>query len=320
MIERRILPEDSGKKLHRYLRQSFPALPLSGVYKWIRVGRVRVNGEKGRQDTVLAPGDCVQIRVAEEDAAALGRPARKFAGVSTDVDILFEDAGLLVLNKPAGLLTHPDREEKKDTLIGRALAYLHARGELPDGRSFLPATVNRLDRNTSGVVLIGKTAASLRELAAAIRGGEVSKQYLAVVEGRMAGRGEIDAPLRRTERNGAVRSVAAPDGASALTRYRVLAQGPRHSLLAVEPVSGRTHQIRAHLAGIGHPLLGDFKYGGRPAFGVRHHLLHAEAVALPDGRRYAAPPPETFRDVLRQAGLPWPPRPEASARRAPDRG
>lgn len=304
---------DSGKKLHRYLRQALPGLPLSGVYKMIRVGRIKVNGKKGNNDTLLQAGDIVTIYMPEQEYQALSRPAKKFGGVSKDIDIVYEDAHLLVVNKPVGLLTHPDATEHKDTLISRALAYLHSRGELSDGRAFMPATVNRLDRNTSGIVLIGKDGDTLRKLAQDIREHRLSKFYLTVVWGAVAEAGEVNSDLVRDERSG--RTLIAgrvharrPDDnlfrvQGAVTRYEPWGTAGPFTLLKVEIESGRTHQIRAHLQDIGHPLLGDVKYGGKLAFGVNHHLLHAQSVVLADGTTFFAPPSAAFMSVLQQSGL-----------------
>jgi len=304
---------DSGKKLHRYLRQALPGLPLSGVYKLIRVGRIKVNGRKGHNDTLLQAGDVLTIYMPEEEFRALSRPARKFGGVSTDLSIIHEDGHLLVVNKPVGLLTHPDATEHKDTLVSRALAYLHQRGELADGRSFMPATVNRLDRNTSGIILIGKDGDTLRRLSEDIREHRLRKYYLTVVWGAIKQSGEVNSDLVRDERSGrtlVASRVHARTSAEtqarvqgAVTRYVPLGTAGPFTLLQVEIESGRTHQIRAHLQDIGHPLLGDVKYGGKPAFAVTHHLLHAQSVVLADGRTFVAPPSPEFMGVLEQSGL-----------------
>ncbi|KUO95747.1 RluA family pseudouridine synthase [Ferroacidibacillus organovorans] len=307
MITSKILPQDSGKKLHRYLRQTLPGMPLSGVYKMIRVGRVKVNGVKGKMETVLQPGDELTLYLREEEYESLARSVRKFGGVSTDISVIHEDDHLLILNKPVGLLTHPDAQEHKDTLINRALAYLHGHGEIEHGRSFLPATVNRLDRNTSGLVLIGKDAQTLRDLAEQIRRHKIKKHYLAIVWGKLEGPGEIDLSLVRDTASQVTRPLARSLdqalGKVALTRYRPLASAAGFTLIEVELISGRTHQIRAHLQSIRHPLLGDIKYGGKPAFDVNHHLLHAYGLALADGRTFVAPPSPLFFDILQKTGL-----------------
>lgn len=305
MIQFEILRQDSGKKLHRYVRQTLPGLPLSGIYKMIRVGRIKINGKKGKNDTVLMAGDQLTIYIAEEEYSQLAKTKPKFQGVPGDLDIVYEDEQLLVVNKPVGLLTHPDETEHKDTLINRALAYLYRQGEISDGRSFLPATVNRLDRNTSGIVLIGKDSETIRELAKNVREHLVHKQYLAIVWGKLFGEGDIDDPLTRDHMQNItlIDRMEKESAKSALTHYRALGTAAGFTLVQIDLISGRTHQIRAHMKALGHPLLGDVKYGGKTAFEVEHHLLHAHLVELPDGSRFVAPPSPVFTSVLQSTGL-----------------
>ncbi len=305
MIQFEILHQDSGKKLHRYMRQTLPGLPLSGIYKMIRVGRIKVNGKKGKNDTVLMAGDQLAIYIAEQEYSELVRAKPKFQGVQTDIDVVYEDEHILVVNKPVNLLTHPDATEHKDTLINRVLAYLYQKGEINDGRSFLPATVNRLDRNTSGIVLIGKDSETLRKLSEDIREHRIYKRYLAVVWGKLSGEGEIAVPLSR---DGGQNKTFAQNhqvtvGKSALTYFRALGSAAGFTLVQINLISGRTHQIRAHMKALGHPLLGDLKYGGKKAFSVEHQLLHAYDIELPDGRSFYAPPSPVFSDVLHSTGL-----------------
>ncbi len=309
-VELVIASEDSGKKLHRFLRQSLPGMPLSGIYRMIRVGRVKINGKKGKLNSLLAAGDQLVLFMSPEDYQALKKEPPKFLGVSKDLSILYEDDALLVVNKPSGLLTHPDGKEQKDTLVNRVLSYLHHKGELTSMRTFLPAPVNRLDRNTSGIVLFGKDQSSLRILTGEIRERRVKKTYLGIVWGKWHGEGEISARLEKQSDAGAVRVQVHEHegGLAALTRYKVLGSGAAHSLVQLELVSGRTHQLRVHLQSVGHPLVGDVKYGGEPGLGVRHQLLHALTLELPGGQHWQAPPSEEFMMALRQAGLDryWP--------------
>jgi len=319
MITRRVTVSESGKRLHRYLRTLMPNMPLGQLYKMIDQGKVRVNGKRKKQNYELAAGDELTIFMEEEAFAEASRrrePERKFTGVSANIDVVYEDAELIVVNKPAGLLTHPDRTEQKRTLISRVHAYLYRKGEL-DSRLFLPAPANRLDRNTSGLVLVGKTAGMLHQLNRWIKERRIGKFYLTVVEGRLSGEGAIRKALVRDDGSNVTRVARggdrqAADGQAAVaaakeaeTRYRVLSSAERYSLVEVELVSGRTHQIRAHFRSIGHPLAGDVKYGGKPLAGLNHQLLHAWRIELPDGRFFEAPPPPPFLDALKKAGLCW---------------
>lgn len=305
MVEYVITRAESGKKLHRFVRQALPRLPLSGVYKWIRTGKVKVNRRKGRPDLVLQEGDVVQLFVPEEEYEALRKSTAKFRGVPRDLEVVYEDGDLLAVNKPPGLLTHPDRTEHKDTLINRVLAYLYDTGQW-DGRAFSPAAVNRLDRNTSGLVLIGKHAEALRELGTWIRDRRVEKKYIALVHGRLERPGVLRDALTRDPVGNRTRTVpvemAGSGALAAETRYRPVAQSGETTLLEVELHSGRTHQIRAHLAGAGYPLVGDVKYGGRPAAGLHHQFLHAHWVRLPNGLTLRAPLPVALLRCLERLG------------------
>jgi len=311
MITRKVAPSEGGKRLHRYLRTLMPNIPLGQIYKMIDQGKVRVNGKRKNQNYELAAGDELQLHMEETQFAQAGigggEKKPKFVGVRADIDVVFEDAGLLVVNKPAGLLTHPDQTEQRDTLIGRVHAYLHRKGEL-DSALFLPATANRLDRNTSGLVLIGKTAGTLHQLNQWIQKRELEKFYVTIVEGRLTGESTIAGTLVRDEKSNRTRVAAetGAEGKEAMTRYRVLQTGRAQTLVEVELVSGRTHQIRTHMQSIGHPLLGDIKYGGHKLDSLNHQLLHAWRIVLPDGREFRAPIPPKMRSMLGQVGLSLP--------------
>jgi RluA family pseudouridine synthase len=314
MITRKVTPSESGKRLHRYLRTLMPNIPLGQIYKMIDQGRVRVNGKRKNQNYELSSGDelVLHIEDAAYEEASAGQKKLKFIGISADIDVVFEDNELLVVNKPAGMLTHPDQAQQKDTLIGRVHAYLYRKGQL-DSALFQPATANRLDRNTSGLVLVGKTAGMLHQLNQWIQKRELEKFYVTLVEGRLAGEGLIEGSLIRDEKSNRTLVVKdrgpahdeeeRPGEKEAKTRYRVLQTGDTHSLVEVELISGRTHQIRTHFQSIGHSLLGDIKYGGHTTGGINHQLLHAWRITLPDGREFRAPLPPQMRQMLERLGL-----------------
>jgi len=307
MITRTVTPSESGKRLHRYIRTLMPNYPLGQIYKMIDAGKVRVNGKRKKQNYEMAAGDELTIFVDEEtfQQSAGEEKKPKFVGVNANIDVVFEDDELLVVNKPAGLLTHPDQTEQKDTLITRVHAYLYRKGQL-DSKLFLPASANRLDRNTSGLVLVGKTAGALHRLNQAVQQRAVGKFYLTVVEGRLAGKGTIAASLARDEKSNRTRVDRSEDAKDAVTHYEALQSANGYTLVEVELESGRTHQIRTHFQSIGHPLLGDVKYGGKPFDNVNYQLLHAWKLTLPDGRAFTAPPSAAFGAVLRKLRLSLP--------------
>lgn len=315
MITRTVTPSESGKRLHRYVRSLMPNYPLGQIYKMIDQGKIKVNGKRKKQNYEMAAGDELSIHIEDEayKEANVGAADKKikFAGVISRIDVVYEDEELLVVNKPAGLLTHPDQTEQKDTLITRVHAYLHKKGEL-DSRLFLPATANRLDRNTSGLVLVGKNAGMLHQLNQWIQKRELGKYYITIVQGQLREPGTISAGLIRDESSNRTIAVndrssrsLAPDAVEkeATTKYKPLKAGNGYTLIEVELISGRTHQIRSHLQSIGHPLLGDVKYGGRPFEEIRHQLLHAWKIELADGRTFTATLPPIFRSTLRKTGI-----------------
>lgn len=312
MINRTISTSEGGKRLHRFLRNLMPNIPLGHIYKMIDQGKVKVNGKRKNQNYELMAGDQLSIFLEEEayQEASIGQKKTKYVGVNANIEVVYEDAELLVVNKPVGTLTHPDQADQKDTLINRVHAYLYHKGEL-DSPLFMPATANRLDRNTSGLVLIGKTAGMLHQLNQWIQKRELNKYYITLVEGSLSGEGELQGALIRDERNNRTRVLSSSNdpntdpshAKTALTRYRALQTGPSYTLVEVELVSGRTHQIRTHFQSIGHSLLGDIKYGGRPFGGINHQLLHAWRIELPDGRAFKAMPPAEFGRVIAQLGL-----------------
>lgn len=312
MITRTVTHSEGGKRLHRYIRSLLPNIPLGQVYKMIDQGQVRVNGKRKKQDYEIVSGDELTLYMEEEAfKQGSGGPEKKtkYAGINTQIEVIHEDDELLVVNKPVGLLTHPDQTEQRDTLITRVHAYLYKRGEL-DSPLFQPATANRLDRNTSGLVLIGKTAGMLHQLNQWIQKREMEKYYLTIVEGTLSGGATISGTLLRDTQSN-VTKVVDPTADNkekegekeAVTKYRSLGNGNGYSLAEIELISGRTHQIRTHFQSIGHSLLGDIKYGGKAVAGVNHQLLHAWKIVMTDGRTFTAPLPQQFQSMLKQKGI-----------------
>lgn len=256
---------DAGQRLDKLLTKTFRNLPPSLMYKGIRTKNIKLNGKRCEISTRVCAGDVISVYL-KDDVLDETPAAPDFMTAGRELSVVYEDDNLLLLNKPAGLLVHPDENEYRDTLIFRVQRYLFEKGEYvpEDENSFAPALVNRIDRNTSGIVIAAKNAAALRILNEKLKRREIHKYYLCIVHGTFAEKSALlEGYLEKNEQQNRV-YISDKGGVGArkiATRYTVLKENARYSLLEIELLTGRTHQIRAHLASVGHPLLGDGKYG-----------------------------------------------------------
>lgn len=281
MRELTIGTNDAGQRLDRYLAKRLPLLPAPLAQKYIRIKRVKLNGKRADRNTRLAVGDVLQLYINDEFFETPNAENAFLKLYKPNLDILYEDDQIMLVNKAPGMVVHADETEQVNTLINHILLYLYQQKEYDPKQenTFVPALCNRIDRNTGGIVIAAKTAEALRVMNQKIRDRELSKRYLCITLGELKpSAGSLKSYLVKDEKKKQVfvRSKPVPGGRTAITKYRTLCTADGLSLVECDLITGRTHQIRAQLASAGHPLLGDGKYGRETEnrrYGMHHQAL-----------------------------------------------
>ncbi len=314
MKQIKITENEAEQRLDRFLRKYLKDYKLGDIYKLFRTNKVKVNNKKNKENYMLQVGDNIQLYISEE----VKTEVVKSAGSDQPIDIVYEDENLMLVNKPFGLLTHPDTQGDNDTLIDRVLYYLQQKKDYIPSMTFTPSVCNRLDRNTGGLVVVAKNYTALKSMNKLIRERKIKKLYLCVVNGTIKDAGEVKNFLVKDEEQNKVEILDQDqEGAREVyTKYKPIKSNKEYTLLEVELITGRPHQIRAHFASIGHPIVGDVKYGDKQinrifkeSFRLNHQFLYAYKLKFKEaetgleylkGETFSSKLPDSFENIIQQ--------------------
>lgn len=315
-----IKDNEAGQRLDKMLAKYLNEAPKSFLYKMLRKKNITLNGKKAAGNEKLVSGDEVKLFLSDETIARFSSSLVQYT--KEKLDILYEDENILLINKPAGMLSQK-AVDSDESVVEHLITYLLTSGQLSeqDLKTFKPSVCNRLDRNTSGMIAAGKSLKGLQELSRLFKDRTLGKYYLCLAAGNITEPSRIQGYLAKDEKTNqvTVRTVKT-DGADPIeTEYRPLKADGDVTLLEVHLITGKTHQIRAHLASVGHPVIGDYKYGNRnvndsyrKAYGLEHQLLHAYRLIFPEligalsnlsQKEFIAPLTKEFCEIAADKGV-----------------
>ena len=333
---------ESGQSLRKMLFKYFSGAPNSFVYKMLRKKNITLNGKRAQGNEVLQEGDVIKLFMSQEtidkfisnesliDENLVGKfhvvetisefLERDFFDGKEELEVIFENQDILLLNKPVGILSQKAKESDI-SMVEYIISYLLRSGAMSSEllQTFKPSICNRLDRNTSGLITAGKTMAGLQELNKMFHERTLEKYYLCIVNGEVKESTTVKGYLHKDEKNNKVTILADGTGDYIETQYTPLKVSKSLTLLKIKLITGKTHQIRAHLASCGYPLLGDYKYGDKAIndkfkrkYGLENQLLHSYSLIFPEitgalaslsGREFEAKPPKRFIEIVEGEGL-----------------
>ncbi|APP09695.1 pseudouridine synthase [Lactobacillus delbrueckii subsp. delbrueckii DSM 20074 = JCM 1012] len=292
--EYELTAEESGQRLDKYLAGEMTDLSRSRIKELVQAGEVLVNGKKSKVSYKVQKGDLIQVTV-------LPLEPLKLEAENIPLDIVYEDEDIIVVNKPQGMVVHPAAGHPSHTLVNALLYHTRDLADTPEG--FRPGIVHRIDKDTSGLLMVAKNAAARESLEKQLAAKSNKRQYLAIVHGNFAEEeGTIDAPIGRNPKDRKQMAVV-EKGKSAVTHFKVLEQYQGYSLVECQLETGRTHQIRVHMAYIGHPLAGDPLYGPRKTLPGHGQFLHAKTLGFKqpstgEWLEFSVQPPEIFQQTV----------------------
>ena len=262
MIEITITKNDANQRFDRFLRKYFENAPLSVIQKNIRKKNFKINGKRAKADTYVYEDDLIAMYISDENYNKW-LTKTDFKPTDFNLDIVFEDKNIIIMDKESGLLTHStSKADYGNNLVDNMLSYLYKTNQVDKSdKTFNPAVVNRLDRNTAGLIIGAKNANSLRSLNKAIRDNKIDKYYLTIVKGEITEKFTIDTTISKNESKNKVKSAG--NGSRIITHFRPLETNGKYTLLECELITGKTHQIRFSLAKNNTPIIGDRKYGDK---------------------------------------------------------
>ena len=284
-----IMENDANQRIDKYLKKLLVNAPVNFIYRMFRKKDIKVNGKRVDEKYILKVNDVIEMFLYEDKFQEF-TATKNIYDVAKTFKVLYEDKHVLIVYKPAGLLVHEDANESVNTLTNQVLSYLAKKNELDLGRenTFMPGPVHRLDRNTSGIVIFGKTLAALQDLNEMIKQRHcIEKSYLTICKGKLDQKHNLTGYMIKLEDQSQVRLVSKdyPGALTMKTIVKPLKYNENYSLVEVTLVTGRMHQIRVHLASIDHPVIGDRKYGDfelnkliKKQFGLNNQLLHAYKI------------------------------------------